>query len=104
MDGLDQSRMTVTNVMNIITMEVHIALAAMIFYPDSLRFSNGIETGSRNRLPEEILLITIEYTSRYSVYMLSLPHLPIRRGVNITFRSAGTLTCVTHYYLPSVRF
>ena len=80
-DCFDQARMPIANVMQVITVEIHVTLAGVIFDPDTFGLADRIQAGSGNRLMQKILLVAIKNVPGFGIDMFSLPLLPSRRTV-----------------------
>ena len=77
----DQAWMAIADVMHVITMEIHVTFAGMVFDPDTFSLADGIQARCRNRLMQKVLCIPMKNFSGFDINMCSLPITPSRGTV-----------------------
>ena len=83
LDGRDDVRVRIADMVHIVAMEVHVASAAHVLDPDALGPGDRTQAGRGNRLMQESGAVARQQVTRVLVQVLRLPLAPARRLVDI---------------------
>ena len=87
------------HLVHVVSVEVHVTPSLEVFDVDPAACAHGVETGSRERLAEEIARVFLQERTRVVIEMFLLPCLAVWRNIDVAFRSVWS----THESLPCTR-
>jgi hypothetical protein len=85
LDGGDDMRMPVADLVHVVAMEVHEAPAFDVGQPDAVGFDQRVEAGRRQRLVHERRAVALEPRARQRADVLLLVALASRRKIDVAF-------------------
>jgi len=87
LDCGDDRRVGEADLMDVVSVEIHVAPSLEVFDPDPVAGAHGVQAGGGEGLVEEVFFVLREERPRLFIQVFLLPLLPARGNIDIAFRS-----------------